>query len=70
MAQRGQQCCSWVLGILHVKGLVLGVVAPPNNTLLFIILIITNHGGPNLSNQHFSCTHATMQPCTCNHATM
>ena len=41
------------LGIPHVNGLGLGVVAPPNITLVFLILIILDHGVPNYLNNGF-----------------
>ena len=34
---------SWVP---HVKGLGLGVVDPPSSTLVFLILMLSDHGGP------------------------
>ena len=38
---------SW---IPHVKGLGLGVVAPPNSTLVFLNLMLLDHGGPKFPN--------------------
>ena len=38
------------LGILYEKGFGLGVAAPPNNTLVHLILIILDPGGPELPN--------------------
>ena len=38
---------SWVP---HVKGLGLGVVAPPSSSLVFLILMLMDHGGLILSN--------------------
>ena len=38
------------LGIPYGKGLGLGVATPPNNTLVHLIYVILDHGGPNIHN--------------------
>ena len=53
------------LGISYEKVVGLRVASPPNTTLLFLILILLDLEGPNISKQYFSCTHATMHMNTC-----
>ena len=37
-------------GIPYEKGLGLGVAAPPNSTLVHLIYVILDHGGPKIHN--------------------
>ena len=46
------------LRISYDKELGLGVAAPPNITIVFLILILLDPMGPNRSKQHFVCNHA------------